>query len=321
MTNLLKEICENSEIQLTDIIKNLNTASISYKVYDIPKRTNGVRTIAQPSSFVKDVQKVITKVFLSEFTPSDASFAYIEGKSIVDNAAIHKDNKWILKIDFKDFFPSIKPEDLFNFLEKEEIKLSEFDKKIISSYLFRLNNRKLELSIGAPSSPVISNLVMKELDQEIIHFCEEKSIAYSRYADDLTFSTNNIAYFSDLLPYIYELLSYTQSPKLSINDKKTKIIGKGRSQRITGVVITHEGNLSVGRYCRKKIRAMLYSYNSNKIKKSDIPYLHGLVSHMRNVEYSYYEKLEKNYGKEFFRKLAMDSYKIGKAIKLNSIKS
>ncbi|TBT21919.1 RNA-directed DNA polymerase, partial [Vibrio parahaemolyticus] len=174
MTNLLKEICENSEIQLTDIIKNLNTASISYKVYDIPKRTNGVRTIAQPSSFVKDVQKVITKVFLSEFTPSDASFAYIEGKSIVDNAAIHKDNKWILKIDFKDFFPSIKPEDLFNFLEKEEIKLSEFDKKIISSYLFRLNNRKLELSIGAPSSPVISNLVMKELDQEIIHFCEEK---------------------------------------------------------------------------------------------------------------------------------------------------
>ncbi|TBT09895.1 RNA-directed DNA polymerase, partial [Vibrio parahaemolyticus] len=82
------------------------------------------------------------------------------------------------------------------------------------SYLFRLNNRKLELSIGAPSSPVISNLVMKELDQEIIHFCEEKSIAYSRYADDLTFSTNNIAYFSDLLPYIYELLSYTQSPKL-----------------------------------------------------------------------------------------------------------
>lgn len=315
MANLLKEICEGSDLNISDVISHLNTASLEYKVFTIPKKTKGVRVIAQPTPFVKTVQKAIIEILLSKFSLSEACTAYMKGKSIVDNAEVHKHNDWVFKLDFEDFFPSIKPNDLFVFFENESFFINEFDKKILSSYLFRKNNNNLELSIGAPSSPIISNMIMKYLDFEIVSYCNSKNIVYTRYADDLTFSSNKVEVFDDLLLYINELLSKTQNPKLRINKKKTRTVGLGRSRRITGIIITNTGELSVGRYCRKKIRAMLYRYSSRTINKSHIPYLHGMVSHMRNVEPKYYDKLLTKYGDDFFIKLAMDSYKISKAIK------
>ncbi|ACY52460.1 RNA-directed DNA polymerase from retron EC86 [Vibrio antiquarius] len=319
MENLLKEICSSSDLSIQDVIKGLSTAPLAYKVYTIPKRTKGERVIAQPSPFVKEVQRTLISVFLTKYKPSEVSTAYVEGKSIIDNAEAHKDNDWILKLDFKNFFPSLKPNDLFTFLEREGVVIGEFDKKILSSYLFRRNNRKLELSIGAPSSPLVSNLIMKSIDNKIEGYCNDNSIVYTRYADDLTFSTMDLDKIDALKQYIAAVLSETKSPKLSINDSKTKVIGRGRSRRVTGIVLTHENKLSVGRYSRKKIRAMVHHYSNRTIKKSDIPYLHGVISHMRSVEPDYYQKLEIKYGSDFFSKLAMDSYKISKAVKLKKL--
>lgn len=319
MLNLIKILCDNTGLSPSDIIQNINSAPISYKIYTIPKKNGGYRIIAQPTPIIKKIQRIIIAVFLSQFHPSSICTAYINKKSIIDNASAHKDNSWILKTDFKSFFPSIRPNDLFIFLEKNNVNLNEFDKKIISSFLFRKNKNQLELSIGAPSSPFISNLIMHEFDELMKNYCEEKSIAFTRYADDLTFSTNNFIDLKNLLAFLNENLNLLQSPKLTLNDKKTKIIGNGRSKRITGIIITHEGNLSIGRYSRKKIRAMLFNYKNNTIKNEDIPYLHGIVSHMRNIEPSYFKKLLNIYGYQFFIKLAIDSYKIGKAMKKNQI--
>ncbi|WP_432467355.1 retron St85 family RNA-directed DNA polymerase [Agarivorans sp. Z349TD_8] len=319
MANLLKEICSNASLSIQDVIKGLNTAPLAYKVYTIPKRIKGERVIAQPSPFVKEVQRAVVSVFLSKYNPSEVSTAYVEGKSIVDNAEPHKDSDWILKLDFNNFFPSLKPNDLFLFLEREGEVIGEFEKKILSSYLFRRNNKKLELSIGAPSSPLVSNLVMKSIDSKLEKYCNDNGVVYTRYADDLTFSTMDFDKIDELNKYITTLLSETKNPKLSINESKTKIIGRGRSRRVTGIVLTHEDKISVGRYTRKKIRAMVHHYYNKTIKKADIPYLHGIISHMMSVEPDYYKKLEEKYGSDFFIKLAKDSYKIAKAIKQRNL--
>ncbi|WP_417764376.1 retron St85 family RNA-directed DNA polymerase [Shewanella chilikensis] len=320
MANLLKEICVSSGSSIQDVITGLNTAPLAYKVYTIPKRTKGERIIAQPTPFVKQIQRTIISVFLSKYKPSEVSTAYVEGKSIVDNAEAHKDNDWLLKLDFKNFFPSLKPKDLFLFLKSEGVVIGEFDKKILSSYLFRRNAGKLELSIGAPSSPLVSNLIMKSIDNKLEGYCKENGIIYTRYADDLTFSTMDFDKIEGLKKYMATVLYETKSPRLLINDSKTKVIGRGRSRRVTGVVLTHEDKISVGRYSRKKIRAMIHHYSNGTIKKSDIPYLHGKISHMRSVEPDYYQKLEVKYGPDFFSKLAIDSYKISKAVKLERLK-
>lgn len=154
----------------------------STSVQKIEKRNGkGLRYIAQPSKELKFVQN--TAVFgidLFQNLPIHHSAkAYIKKINIKDNAEAHKLNSYFLKMDFSNFFPSIKPVDFINHIEKHKnLTLSEKDKLIISKLFFYKKYRKSELvlSVGSPTSPYISNTLMYDFDDIVYKYCIEKKL-------------------------------------------------------------------------------------------------------------------------------------------------
>lgn len=313
--SIIKNLSEFLDISVADLAINMVKAPITYKVFKIAKRTGGKRVIAQPTQFVKNVQRGIVSLLLQKFETLDSTMAYTKGRSIVDNANIHLNSKFLLKMDFKDFFPSITSKDFIYFLNKSDFNLPRHELTFLVNYLFIKTSLGLNLSIGAPSSPIISNIIMHDIDILIQEHCNANSVKYTRYADDLTFSSSSYDVLNELSKWIKELLANIDSPKLVINEKKTKIVGRSTSRRVTGVILTNEDYISVGRHNRKKIRAMLYQYKNNELNKKDIPYLHGIISHLRHVEPEHFQKLVKRYDEELFKTLAKKSYSIGKSNK------
>lgn len=310
--DLINTLTEHLDLSMSELVANMNLAPKSYKVYHIKKRSGANRVIAQPTPFVKIIQRGICDVCLSKFDHSASTMAYVKGISIVDNAKVHAGRAFILKMDFKDFFPSIKPMDLINLIEGSSYYFTTLEINILVNYLFRRVGRVLELSVGAPSSPMVSNIVMKNFDIELEKFSERLSIPYTRYADDLTFSSDSYSDLQSVKEFVVNLVERFESPRLTINEKKTHIVGKGRSQRVTGVVLTQDGGVSVGRTLRKRIRGMLHLYSRKSLKQADIPYLHGMTSHIRNVEPDFFSNMLDIHGEELFKRLAKQSYMISR---------
>lgn len=313
---LISKVVEHLGLPMHEVISNMRSAPTMYKEFSIKKRSGGERIIRQPTPFIKNIQRAIVETALNDIDSSDFSMAYEKGRSIKDNALIHVGAEFLLKMDFKDFFPSIKPSDLFRALDDFGYELNDLDRMFLSRYLFVEVESLLELSIGAPSSPVVSNLVMKNFDIAVGEFCHGNSIRYSRYADDLTFSGCSYEDLKKVEAHVVRTISLDDKSNLLVNEEKTRFVGKGRSQRVTGVILTHDGSISVGRNLRKKIRGLVHLYSNKKLNNSDIPYLHGIISHMRNIEPDYYEKLIALHGGDLFKRLAKQSYAIGKHVRL-----
>lgn len=316
--DIVNELSESLSITKNFLLAEMDLAPLTYKEFNIKKRSGGNRLIAQPTKWVKKVQREIVTLYLSDFDISKSSFAYKKNISIKDNARIHVNNKIILKMDFKDFFPSIKPTDLINVFENIKGNLNNLDKLILIKYLFRKVDNSYELSVGAPSSPIISNIIMMEFDKIVEEYCMENEINYSRYADDITFSSNEYKKLEKTKEKISDVVEFNDFPFLKINDKKTIIVNSSHSRRVTGVVLTNDKCISVGNKLRRKIRTLLYLYSIDKLKTIDIPYLHGIISHVRSIEPDFYCKIHDKYGDGFFNILAKKSFAISKEMKSNT---
>lgn len=239
-----------------------NSPKHFYKVFHIPKKNNGVRTISEPLTSLKEIQLWILNEILYKCKVSSNAKAYILGKSIKDNAKFHKNRIKVLTIDIEDFFPSISLNKVIGIFRRVGYS------KAVSTLLARLCCMGNGLPQGAPTSPAISNLIMYYLDIRIFGFCKKRSIRYTRYADDMTFSGN----FDDneLISFVRSIL---QRKGFNINNEKTRIRRRHQQQEVTGVVVNEK--LQVPRNYRKKLRQEMYF-----IKK------HGLSSHVRQLNES-----------------------------------
>jgi len=176
--------------------------------------------------------------------------------NIVANAEVHTGKKHILNIDLKDFFPGIPARrikklftsSVFNFNEQMAIALT-----LLTTYEARL-------PAGAPTSPVLSNFVCLELDADLRTFCRENRLQFTRYADDLTFSSNEII-SDEIILKIKELI---RRNGFEINEKKLHLKSSHRKQTVTGLTVNEKVN--VDRKLLKKVRAMLHDLTKNGIE-------------------------------------------------------
>lgn len=271
-----------------------------YKVYKIPKRTIGFRTIAQPTLQIKKIQTYIVKL-LSEFVqPHHTASAYIEDKGIKEHAEKHRNSEYLLKVDFKDFFNSITPIIFHKALVQRGLKFEKNEVLYLSEFLFwnraRRRNTNYVLSVGAPSSPFVSNIIMFEFDRIINEYCTKQDVLYSRYADDLVLSTNKAGVLSEIIKYIPQLLTECFDGKLTLNHSKTIFSSKAHNRHITGITIANNNTLSIGRQRKKYISALVYKYSNNSLSNSDIYHLKGLISFAKHIEPKFIFRLEKRYG-------------------------
>jgi hypothetical protein len=122
--SLIEELSEQFGLAINDIARIIWTAPARYKVYEIPKRRGGMRTIAQPSRDLKSIQRFIVETKLSSLPVHPSATGYIRHRNILDNAQVHQRNRIISKLDFKDFFPSILVRDWSRFVSTKEAAAS-----------------------------------------------------------------------------------------------------------------------------------------------------------------------------------------------------
>ncbi|WP_395668125.1 retron St85 family RNA-directed DNA polymerase [Rhodoferax sp.] len=300
---LLREVPFEREELLTIIA----TASRRYKVYQIPKRDGkSVRTIAQPAPEVKLLQRILHAELIEKWPVHEAATAYVADQSIADHARHHVKSKYLLKLDFKNFFPSITAADIRQHAKRNS-NLEEDDLDIFVNIVAWRNklDRSFGLSIGAPSSPAISNSMMFEFDTCISSYCREREVTYSRYADDLAFSTMRKDTLKEVEAEVHRLTSSIQSPKLAINDKKTVNVSKRYRRSLVGLTITPNQKVSLGRERKRDIRAKLYLYGKGYLNGENVAHLRGLLAYAWSIEPEFVLSLANKQGNELFAKLEL----------------
>ena len=306
-TSMLGKMSSDLLIPKAKLDYLIRSAPYRYKVYQISKRSGtGFRTIAQPAKEVKKIQYWVIKNIFPSFPVHQSAYAYITGKNIFKNAEAHSDKPYLLKLYFKNFFPSIKGDDFFKYSQiNNALSLSETDLHRLGRILFWLpkRNNDFQLSIGAPSSPCLSNTIMFEFDSHIFNYCSENNISYTRYADDLAFSMHDMKMRGEVLKKVENVLASQAFPILKLNDRKTVFGSKAHRRLVTGLILTNNGNVSLGRNRKRRIRAQIHHLLQSKLSDEEKNNLRGMLAFARDVEPEFVERMENKYGKQAIRKM------------------
>lgn len=258
--NNFYHLSELLQIDKSELIHHINEPE--YFHYNIKKKKGGLRSISAPEPKLKCLQKRLN-YYLQQFyfliKPSYVHGFVIQPKDslticpIAENARVHTHKKVILNIDLKDFFTTISAKRVKELFTSEVFRFHEN----IAIALALITTYEKKLPTGAPTSPVISNLICLQLDEDLNNYCIENHITYTRYADDLTFSANESIHTDQTLDIIGIILSQG----FSINEKKLRIKLADSRQTVTGLVVNEKVN--VPRKMIKNIRAMLHDLTVN----------------------------------------------------------
>ena len=279
--------------QLSDFIKNKDKHYASFK---IPKRySTEKRIINAPKKRLKMVQKIILTEILQKIPCSQYSTAFIKNKNgLLDNALIHKEKVFLLKTDFRNFFQSIKRKKIIEIFM--ELGYNSEISDILAGFCTFFN----ELPQGGICSPYLSNLACYSLDNDISEYCNENNIAYTRFADDLMFSSNDIEILKNLIDIeLPQIISKNKTPyfNIELNDEKTKIIKNTSHKKVTGITI-NDGLMKVSKKLKNKIRAILYfAYKNGKFSEThteeNFNFVIGNIAYVNSIENDYIANLIK----------------------------
>ncbi|MGT2751027.1 retron Ec67 family RNA-directed DNA polymerase/endonuclease [Streptococcus orisasini] len=217
---------------------------------------------------------------------SDVIQAFEKGKSIFTNAEIHRNKKYIISVDLKDFFDSFTFYRVKGYFKKnKDFQLSEE----IAMTLANIVCYKSKLPQGAPSSPILTNMIGRILDSRILKICKKYHLKYTRYADDMTFSTNDDVIVKKLDDFLSELNNIIEKAGFKINEKKTRISYWNSRQLVTGLVVNKRVNIPREYY--KATRGMAHQlylgedvYINGKEVKNPINRLTGRFAFINQVE-------------------------------------
>jgi len=285
-----------TERELASLVRS---APRRYKVYQIPKRTPGqFRTIAQPAREVKALQYWVMGNLLETFPIHSSAVGYRRGLNISDNARQHTKGSYLLKMDFLNFFPSLKARDFRLLVKRSRSGLDDDDLAALERILFwkPKGTNDLCLSIGAPTSPILSNVLMMEFDERVATFCEGLGVAYTRYADDLSFSADRAAKLRETEVMVTALCRELDSPRLTVNPEKTVRVSKRQARRVTGLVITNDQDVSLGREEKRTLRAAVHHCLAGRLSKDERLRLSGMLAYVNSVEPAFLERLRNRYG-------------------------
>jgi RNA-directed DNA polymerase len=269
-------------------------ASHEYKEYKVAKKTGGVRTIHHPSRRLKALQRWLLLNLIESLPVHDSATAYRRKRSILDNANIHKGSRYLLRMDLAEFFPSIADADLRAYIREHPALFSDWTPIDIEVFC-RLVCRYSKLTIGAPTSPALSNVLCYEIDVQIHTLCTGSGVTYSRYADDLFFSAAKPNVLREIEDGVKKVISESKVPgSLKVNAAKTRHSSKKRARRVTGIVLGSDGCVHIGRGLKRRIRALIFGLDSldGPTKAS----LAGMIAYATGFDPQFKNSLISKYG-------------------------
>ncbi len=295
---LIELLSRTSNVPQTKLLSLSSSASRRYKVYTIPKRTGGERVIEHPSKELKAIQRWIVQALIVRFPLHEAATAYRKGTGVKANAEVHRLTKFTNRYDFSNFFPSFTQERVVQFVAEQSkaigMKLSDRDLEFVGNIVCR-NGR---LTIGAPSSPAITNAMMFEFDRRMHVACSARGVVYTRYADDLFVSS----FVPDKLGGLESVIATSKRGipylRLRLNRQKTAFLSKKYRRVITGVVITPNHKLSIGRERKREVKSLIHQWVKGEIDVERLYYLRGLFAFAIDIEPEFEDRLVTKYGKD-----------------------
>lgn len=244
-----------------------------YESFTLKKKSGGERIISAPRYKLKTIQKCINEILNAVFTPHFTATGFIPKKNIVDNSKVHIGKQFVYNTDLKDFFGSIEFRRVkvvlglhpFNLIDKDELMGNKKKEKISDQkgrgYLgFLIANICCDtgsLPQGAPTSPTLTNIVCQRLDKKLYKFAKSINSTYSRYADDITFSSNKKVFDEDFKKKMISIIEVQENFK--INFSKERLQTSGERQIVTGIIVNKKCNLE--RIFIKDIRFWLMCWN------------------------------------------------------------
>lgn len=157
-----------------------------YTNFEIPKRSGGQRTISAPHGSLLLLQQKLAEILQDYYEPRHSTQGYVRGRSIVTNVRQHVGRRWILNVDLVDFFPTITYARIYGIFKAKPFDLSDD----VAHVLTKLCTHNGALPIGAPTSPVLSNLICRRMDMDLQALASRTGCWYTRYADDITISSD-----------------------------------------------------------------------------------------------------------------------------------
>jgi len=289
---LINSVAEFLGFELAVVMEMAGKAQRTYRHYKIPKKKRGLRTIYHPSRETKSIQYALMHILAGTLKPHDCAFAFKPGLSspLRKNAETHARFAYSLRIDFKDFFPSIKPEDLFAAItdpgNPKGLELLPGDNEFLSQAFF------VKLADGS----MLSNGVMRSLDVAIDAFAKNREFVYTRYADDLIFSTAQKGASKAFLDGLRQVISQSENPRLTINEEKTLFMSRNCRRVVTGMTIDPSGTISIGRARKRFIRKLLNDFKHGSLIMKQPHILQGNLAFVLDVEPRFFDRLCLKYG-------------------------
>ncbi len=237
-----------------------------YRIFEIPKRSGGTRLISAPKGFVREWQYKLLPTFQSLYAPHPNAHGFLSGKSVVSNARVHAGQNLVLNIDLADFFPNINFGRVRGLFMAPPFNMGAAAATVFAQICIRRNG----LPQGAPTSPVLSNFISATLDRRLKRLARSNRMRYSRYVDDITFSTNQPAFPASILVFEQDgsnnfkvaagdaLERAISASGFTINAKKVRLQSRHVRQSVTGLSVNQFPN--VERVRIRRIRAMLHAW-------------------------------------------------------------
>jgi len=283
---LFERLLAMSPLSTRELVVLIQTAPNRYKEHFIDKRHGrGKRLISQPTAELKFFQRYLIKEELASLPIHSAATAYQSGHSIKSHATPHAAGAYLMKLDFKDFFPSLK-EKAIRYRLSKDTNYTDAEQWILCQLLCRrpTSGGALHLSIGAPSSPFLSNYLMWEFDEKLSNICAGSGVIYTRYADDLAFSTSKPHLLDVVLSAVNKLIAELSYLGLSLNRDKTVNVSKKNRRTLTGLTLSNQGTVSIGREQKRLLRATIHAYCLNKLPKNEVAKLRGQLAFVYSID-------------------------------------
>lgn len=256
-----------------------------YKKLEIEKKSGGIRKVYQPSRQLKAIQGWILYKILNPLKTHSACKGFEKNQNTLSNALPHRGAKAVITIDIKDFFPTIKAPTIKGIFENVGYS------KQAASILTELCTYEDFLPQGSPCSPRLANLVCKKLDEDIQNYVSEYGVIYTRYADDMSFSS---PYNFNFIHIIKPVKQFIRDAGFEINKRKLRVAGTSRRKEVTGLVINGY-NVGIGKHKYRILRSK-FNHLCKGISpdKKLVKHAQGWLYYLNSVDKERYHQL-KNY--------------------------
>lgn len=216
-----------------------------YRIFHIRKKSGGLREIKAPCRQLDVILTCINVMLKACYEPSDAAMGFTSGKSVLDNASVHVGHNYVFNIDLKDFFPSIQQARVWRRLQLRPFNFSREIANVLAGICcaFDENAQGNVLPQGSPASPILTNAICDKLDRRMKGVAKRFGLHYSRYADDMTFSSMHNVYQKDST-FRTEIRRIIEEQGFRMNEKKTRLQKTGTRQEVTGLTVNAIANVS-----------------------------------------------------------------------------